>query len=76
MKCSRDDLRVVIPQPTEWTVDGHGNPDIHVADGSFYDMEQYSCKRCGQCFAPGDPSRVSEWDSAWRAALEHTGAAS
>lgn len=69
--CKRDDLRVIIPQPTYWTADGEGSPDVHVADGEFYDMEQYTCVNCGVCWMPDDPNRVSDWEPIWQEALDH-----
>lgn len=69
--CERDDLRVIIPQPTYWTADSQGNPDVHVTDGEFYDMEQYHCTNCGKCWMPDDPNRVSEWEAVWQEALGH-----
>ena len=69
--CERDDLRIIIPQPTYWSVDGHGDPDQHVDDGELYFTEQYSCWNCGGCWMPDDPERTSEWLEAWRDAVAH-----
>lgn len=69
--CERDDLRVIIPQPTYWTTDNEGNPDIHVADGEFYDMEQYQCVNCGVCWMPEDADHIKDWARAWQEAIGH-----
>jgi hypothetical protein len=69
--CERDDLRAIIPQPSYWTVDSNGDADEHVSDGSFYDLEQYHCVNCGNCWMPDDPNRVSEWEAVWQEALGH-----
>ena len=74
--CERDDLRVMVPAWSYWTVDdnGDGQELLQETPADPSDVEQYYCANCQLDFQVGDGVGSESIEAAWQAALDHLAA--